>query len=123
MRQVCTNSIFQGLKTKTNWDKFRKEQRVDAIFANEIYPVLDKCSIFLELKEKYILIESEAIPTILNWNNVTFEYGFQIANTCFLLYCPQEFNGMRHAFHSSGTISWVEYCENEFIFLLCIGCI
>jgi len=97
MRQLCMNSNFKGLKTKTKWGKCRRAQRADAIFANKIYPVLDKCSIFLELKEKNILIEFGAIPALLNWNNVTFLYGFQIANTCFLFYCPQEFNGMRHA--------------------------
>jgi len=59
--------------------------------------VLDKCSIFLELKEKYKLIEFGALTALSNWNNVTFEYEFQIANTCFLFCCPQEFNGMRHA--------------------------
>jgi len=72
-------------------------QRADAIFANEMYSVLDKCFIFFELKEKYILIEFGAITALLNRNNVTFEYGFQTANTCFLFYYPQEFSGMRHA--------------------------
>jgi len=69
--------------------------------------MLDKRSIFLELKENYMLIEFGAITALLNRNNVTFEYGFQIASTCFLFYCPQEFSGM--------------HCENVFTFFYVKG--